>query len=109
MTIRTRFRAHEFDALPFPPGRLSKQAFDDGELELRIFMPRGEDTQTPHDRDELYVVIAGNGIFRRGDERVNFAPGDVLYVAAHETHRFEAFSPDFATWVMFYGPRKKAP
>ena len=30
MTIKTRYRPQELEALPFPPGRLSKQAFDDG-------------------------------------------------------------------------------
>ena len=108
MTIKTRYRPQDLDALPFPPGRLSKQAFDDGGIELRHYAPRGRDEQTPHDRDELYVVITGTGFFRRGGERVAFAPGDVLYVAAHETHRFEDFSTDFATWVIFYGAAKKA-
>jgi len=35
---------------------------------------------------------------------VTFGAGDALFVAAHETHRFEDFTPDFGTWVMFYGP-----
>lgn len=109
MTPATRTRPSDMDALPFPAGRLSKQAFDTGEIELRHYAPRGRDDQVPHDRDELYVVIAGSGVFRRGDERVAFAAGDVLFAAAHETHMFESFSDDFATWVLFYGPRKPAP
>jgi hypothetical protein len=28
----------------------------------------------------------------------------VLFAAARVEHRFEAFSEDFATWVVFYGP-----
>jgi mannose-6-phosphate isomerase-like protein (cupin superfamily) len=40
----------------------------------------------------------------RGDERVPFEPGDALFVAAGVEHRFEGFSEDFGTWVMFYGP-----
>jgi len=35
---------------------------------------------------------------------VTFGPGDALFVPAHTSHRFEDFSPDFATWVVFYGP-----
>lgn len=108
MTMKTRYQPRDLEALPFPPGRLSKQAFDAGDIELRHYAPRGSDEQTPHDRDELYVVITGTGFFRRASERVAFAPGDVLFVAAHESHRFEDFSPDFATWVIFYGPRKAA-
>ena len=29
---------------------------------------------------------------------------DVLFVAAGDRHRFEQLSPDFRTWVVFYGP-----
>ncbi|MCA3319275.1 MAG: cupin domain-containing protein, partial [Roseomonas sp.] len=42
---------------------------------------------------------------RRGAERVPFAPHDALFVRAGEPHRFEDFSPDFATWVVFYGAK----
>lgn len=31
-------------------------------------------------------------------------PGDLLFVPAGVVHRFEEFTDDFATWVMFYGP-----
>ena len=58
----------------------------------------------PHDRDEVYIVVSGTGWFARGDERVAFRPGDALFVPAQDVHRFANFSPDFATWVMFYGP-----
>lgn len=105
MSIPTRTRPQDIEALPLPPGRLSRQAFETPDLELRHYAPRGADEQTPHDRDEIYVVIAGTGHYRRGDERVSFGPGDVLFAAAGEDHRFEDFSPDFATWVVFYGPR----
>src|SRR5262249_50889989 len=70
--------------------------------------PRGGDPQTPHDRDELYMVASGSGRFRVGDRAEPFAPGALLYVGAHETHRFEDFTDDFATWVVFYGPQKAA-
>ncbi|HEU0217856.1 MAG TPA: cupin domain-containing protein, partial [Stellaceae bacterium] len=43
-----------------------------------------------------------------GDRVEPFTPGALLYVAANEVHRFEGFSDDFATWVMFYGPEKTA-
>src|SRR5262249_7552452 len=81
----------------------------DGDIEIRLYAPRGHDPQTPHDRDELYIVAAGSGRFRAGDRVEPFRPGALIYVAAHETHRFEDISDDFATWVVFYGPRKSAP
>jgi mannose-6-phosphate isomerase-like protein (cupin superfamily) len=108
MTPATRTRLADLDKLPFPPGRLSKQAFDTGDIELRLYAPRGKDEQVPHDRDELYVVMAGTGRFKRGSETVPFGPGDVLFAAAHEEHRFLDFSADLQLWVLFYGPKKPA-
>jgi mannose-6-phosphate isomerase-like protein (cupin superfamily) len=87
------------------PGRLSALLLEHGSMQLRWYAPKGEDTQAPHDQDEIYVVASGTGWFRRGDERVAFAPGDALFVPAGAPHRFEDFSADFAAWVVFYGPR----
>jgi mannose-6-phosphate isomerase-like protein (cupin superfamily) len=36
--------------------------------------------------------------------RETFGPGDFLFAPAGVEHRFEDFSKDFATWVLFYGP-----
>jgi mannose-6-phosphate isomerase-like protein (cupin superfamily) len=91
-------------ATPLERGRLSALLMTHGSLELRFYAPKGADPQVPHPRDELYVVASGSGTFVRGAERVPFAPGDALFVAANVAHRFEDFSSDFATWVMFYGP-----
>jgi mannose-6-phosphate isomerase-like protein (cupin superfamily) len=96
-------------ALPLPEGRRSSEVFVDGDIEIRLYAPKGHDPQTPHDRDELYIVAAGRGTFRVGDEVHAFEPGALLYVAAHKTHRFENFSDDFSAWVVFYGPVRSAP
>jgi len=96
-------------AVPLPEGRLSTRAFTDGDIEIRLYAPKGHDPQVPHDRDELYIVARGSGMFRVHDRVEPFGPGALLYVAAREVHRFEEFSPDFAAWVVFYGPVKTAP
>ena len=74
-----------------------------GTMLLKLYAPRGVDDQRPHTQDELYVVTAGSGTFVCGNERVAFVAGDVLFAAAGVEHRFEAFSDDFETWVVFYG------
>ena len=51
-------------------------------------------------------MISGSGTYIRAGERVRFGPGDMLFAAAGEDHRFVEFSGDFATWVLFYGPQK---
>ena len=89
---------------PLPPGNLAAPVLGHGTMLVEYYAPRGVDTQKPHTRDELYVVIAGAGTFVNGDDRQPFGPGDVLFVPAGIVHRFEDFSDDFATWVIFYGP-----
>jgi|HigsolmetaGSP12D_1036236.scaffolds.fasta_scaffold00026_46 Mannose-6-phosphate isomerase len=74
-----------------------------GCVSLELYVPRGEDLQTPHERDELYVVIAGRGRFFNAGLLHPFQAGDVLFVPARTPHRFEAFTEDFAAWVIFFG------
>ncbi len=80
------------------------ELFKHGSLSVEMYRPEKVDLQQPHTRDELYVVVAGTGWFVNGDTRQPFEAGEVLFVPAGVAHRFEAFSEDFATWVIFYGP-----
>ena len=101
---------HHFDALwaiaelPGDAGEPYRKLFDHGSLEVESYAPEGEDLQEPHSRDEIYVVISGTGHFVNGPDRLPFKPGDLLFVPAGVEHRFEEFTEDFATWVIFYGP-----
>jgi mannose-6-phosphate isomerase-like protein (cupin superfamily) len=79
------------------------------DISIELYAPVGTDKQQPHERDELYIVASGHGTFSRGDEVVTFRSGDLLYVPAHVPHRFETFSEDFKTWVIFYGPKRTRP
>ncbi|RIV17948.1 GNAT family N-acetyltransferase [Fibrisoma montanum] len=78
--------------------------FTHGTLLVEFYKPDKVDKQQPHDRDEVYVVVAGTGTFVCAGETMPFKPGDLLFVPAGTDHRFEQFSDDFATWVLFYGP-----
>lgn len=75
-----------------------------GTMELGYYKPDGVDPQQPHTRDEIYIVQSGSGFFVCGDRRNPFETGEALFVPAGEVHRFEQFTPDFAAWVVFYGP-----
>ncbi len=88
---------------PPPPDMLSVPVFAHGTLDVRYYAPRGEDRQTPHSRDEAYVVCSGSAVLVCDDERHPLAPGGFAFVAAGVAHRFEAISEDFAVWVLFYG------
>jgi mannose-6-phosphate isomerase-like protein (cupin superfamily) len=90
--------------LPGPGGVRFVEVFRHGTLAIELYAPRDHDPQSPHTRDEVYVVVEGTGRFRNGSERHRFAPGDVLFVPAGVVHRFEEFSDDLVVWVIFYGP-----
>lgn len=103
-SIRHVAAAAAMGKLPERGGKRFLEVFRHGSLQLEIFAPRGRDTQRPHIRDEVYFIIQGSGFFVSETQRFAFRPGDVLFAAAGESHRFEDFSPDFFTWVFFYGP-----
>ncbi|WP_411031409.1 cupin domain-containing protein [Spongiimicrobium sp. 3-5] len=81
-----------------------KTLFEHGTLLVEMYQPAKVDLQQPHTRDEVYIVVSGTGEFINGGVRCTFAPGDFLFVPAGVEHRFENFTDDFATWVIFYGP-----
>ena len=92
-----------------PSGKLFLELFQHGTLSVEVYQPDMVDHQKPHDRDEIYVVIAGNGMFFCDGERTPFRAGDFLFVPAFVEHRFENFTADFSTWVFFYGPKGGEP
>lgn len=62
------------------------------------------DTQSPHNEDEIYVVMAGRSFFTAGDESRQVAVGDVIYVPAHEPHRFHDIAERLELVVLFAPP-----
>ena len=89
---------------PIPDGQRSAPVMRHGSMTVRLYAPRVIDRQSPHDQDEVYVVASGSGWFVNGDRRDRFETGAALFVPAGIEHRFEDFTDDFATWVIFYGP-----
>lgn len=106
--------AHTLRQLPaaptpaYPEGTPFARALAHGSMTVELYAPGsnqdGRDRQQPHARDELYVVQRGRATLRIGAQRFDAAPGDVLFVPAGADHRFERFTADFATWVIFFGP-----
>lgn len=92
-------------ALPDDPDRRFAYPIRHGSMRIGVYAPRGRDEQAPHEQDELYIVASGRGSFVKDGERRPFAPGDAIFVEAHARHRFEDFSDDFSTWVIFWGPK----
>lgn len=89
----------------WPQGERFARAFAHGSMSVEFYAPVGTDPQTPHEQDELYFIHSGSGEFVCEGERHRFTAGMAFFVPAGAEHRFENFSPDFSTWVVFWGPK----
>jgi mannose-6-phosphate isomerase-like protein (cupin superfamily) len=72
-------------------------------LEVGLYQLVSSDLQDVHDRDELYVIVEGEGIFRLGEREIAYKAGDLLFVPAHMHHRFETFGERLTAWAIFLG------
>ncbi len=88
----------------YPQGAPFVTMMAGGTMSLEVYAPKGEDLQEPHTQDELYFIHSGTGQIMINDQRFDCAVGDAFFVVAGVAHRFENFSSDFVTWVVFYGP-----
>ena len=61
----------------------------------------GADTQAPHTEDEIYVVTSGRAVIETPGGAAPVAPGSVIFVPAHEEHRFTQITEDLALLVIF--------
>ena len=88
----------------WPDGDRYAVGFEHGSMTLGFYAPVGADPQYPHERDEIYIVHTGESKFVVDGETTSLSAGDAIFVPAGAVHRFEDFSEDFATWVVFWGP-----
>lgn len=94
-------------ALPtaaYPQGAPFATMMAGGSMRVEVYAPKGVDLQQSHKQDELYFIHAGSGEIDINGQKFDAAQGDAFFVAAGVDHRFENFSDDFVTWVVFYGP-----
>jgi mannose-6-phosphate isomerase-like protein (cupin superfamily) len=89
--------------IPGPAGERAALALKRGTLDIMLSVPVPPNIQTPHEQDELYVVIRGQGVLVHDGRRNPFAAGDILFVAAGVDHHYADFSADLALWRIFYG------
>jgi len=67
----------------------------------------GNDTQTPHNEDEVYYVVAGKSKMEIGDEVRNVDKGDLIFVPKQVRHRYIDIEEDL-TLVAFIAPAYKS-
>ncbi|HUN85130.1 MAG TPA: cupin domain-containing protein [Terracidiphilus sp.] len=99
--IKTR---QALDRLRASASEQSTELLQLGSLTVRFYAPRTVDRQQPHTRDEVYVIANGSATFRCCGRDIPVEQGDVLTVPAGQEHLFIDFTPNFATWIFFYGP-----
>jgi mannose-6-phosphate isomerase-like protein (cupin superfamily) len=89
----------------YPEGAPFVRMMAGGSMSVEVYAPKGTDLQQPHAQDELYFIHTGTGQLVINGQRFDANAGDAFFVAAGVEHRFENFSQDFVTWVVFYGPQ----
>ena len=89
---------------PAPEGNLAIPVFTHGSMEAELYTPEKIDRQSPHSRDEIYIVARGSGEFFDGKNTIRVSEGSFIFVPAGVDHRFMNFTEGFAVWVIFYGP-----
>ena len=92
-------------AIPGPDGERAALVLKRGTLDVKLSLPLPPNRQSPHEQDEIYVVIRGRGVLVHGGKEDAFGAGDMLFVAAGVEHHYKDFSADLALWRVFYGPR----
>jgi mannose-6-phosphate isomerase-like protein (cupin superfamily) len=73
---------------------------------LYVLAPGAWDHQTPHEEDEIYYVVAGKATFEAGQDRREAIPGALIYVAAHQEHRFTNIVEELQVLVFFASPAR---
>ncbi|MEM9643465.1 MAG: cupin domain-containing protein [Planctomycetota bacterium] len=62
-----------------------------------------KDTHSPHDRDEVYLGVSGNGQLTAGGEVHGVHAGVIIYVKAGIEHHFHDVTDDLTLLVFFSG------
>ncbi len=68
---------------------------------LYVIPAGGDDPQSPHNEDEVYVILSGKGVLRAGEEEFPAEAGSILYVAKQVPHRFHDVTEELRVLVFF--------
>jgi mannose-6-phosphate isomerase-like protein (cupin superfamily) len=76
---------------------------------LYVLTPGAWDHQSPHEEDEVYFIVSGRATFEAGREHREVRAGQVIYVAAHQEHRFTHIVEELRVLVFFSASGRTAP
>ena len=69
-----------------------------------VLRPGEEDTQTPHESDEVYYVISGDGFLRIRDKDYKVSKDKLFFVAKDVEHYFHGNTKELKVLYFFGGP-----
>lgn len=69
-----------------------------------VLKPGEEDTQTPHDSDEVYYVISGDGFLKIKDKDYSVSKDKLFFVAKDVEHYFHGNTKQLKVLYFFGGP-----
>ena len=69
-----------------------------------VLKPGEEDTQEPHDSDEVYYVISGDGFLKIKDKDYKVSKDKFFFVAKDVEHYFHGHKKELKVLYFFGGP-----
>ena len=97
------YRVEEQDAARGSEPWIEFQRSTDLSTGLYVLAAGEVDEQEPHTEDEIYVCVAGRARFVTPSGECDVSPGSVIFVPAHEEHRFVDIT-EALTLVVVFGP-----
>ena len=80
---------------------INRQSLATGVL---LLQPGEEDTQEPHESDEVYFVISGDGFLRIKDKDYKVSKDKLFFVAKDIPHHFHGNTKELKVLYFFGGP-----
>jgi len=71
---------------------------------ILVLQPGEEDTQEPHDSDEVYYVISGDGFLKINDKDYTISKDKLFFVAKDVKHFFHGNTKEIKVLYFFGGP-----
>jgi mannose-6-phosphate isomerase-like protein (cupin superfamily) len=93
----------EIDAAHEAAGTMWHEIFRVPDLSMGLYvLPAGSvDPQSPHEQDEVYIVLSGRGRLTAGEQEFEAKAGSILYVKKRVPHRFHDIDADLRVLVLF--------
>ncbi len=69
-----------------------------------LLKPSEEDTQEPHDSDEMYYILEGDGFLKIRNKDYSLKKGKAFFVPKHTEHYFFGNKKKLSVLYFFGGP-----